>query len=183
MTSKTGASGFTIESANYTLLQPNFVLAHCQGLTFTYSASFANGTALANWMWYDPSLISFYISPTSNFMIGTYNLSMNATLVTSATYQQLPIMSSSFFSIEVIINTAPTIDPYSFDTLVTIYAHHNWNVTAMEMSDDMDDTPGMDCDIVVSNGAGGWTVQPIPAWFTVNNVTLKSLYIQIKDAP
>ena len=92
-------------------------------------------------------------------------------------------MSTAYFQIEIIINMAPTIDPYSYDSLVTIYAHHNWNVTAMELSDDMDDTPGMDCDMVQDNGAGGWNVVAIPSWFTVNNATVKSLYLQFKNPP
>lgn len=108
---------------------------------------------------------------------------MNATLVTNSAYQQLPAMSNSYFQVEIIINKPPIIDPYSYNTYVTIYAHRNWNVTVAQLSDDMNDDPYFDCLIVNYVVGTGWVEQPSPAWFVTNNATPGAMLISFVNPP
>ena len=82
-----------------------------------------DGTALLSWMWFDPLTISYYFTPNDNALVGSYSLSMTATLVTNATLYQLPATTTANFKIDVIKNKAPEMDASAFVANQSIYAH------------------------------------------------------------
>jgi hypothetical protein len=84
---RSGATGLSVAADNYTITQTPFDVNHCQGLSFTYTATMLNGSALLNWMWFDPISITYYFTPNVNSRVGMYDLSMIAKLTTNATKQ------------------------------------------------------------------------------------------------
>jgi len=82
------------------------------------------------------------------------------------------------------LNKPPIIDPYSYNPLVTIYAHQNWNVTVALLSDDMNNDPFFDCRIVTSPDSGAtWNELTSPTWFVTNNATPGAMLISFVDPP
>ena len=148
--SKIGLDGFTVGATVYQITQNPFLVDHCQGLTFTYSAKMQTGVALLSWITFDSPSETYFFSPTTNTRVATYALNLIATIDIQPTYQQLAAFSTASFNVEVIINLPPYMDTASFNPTISIYAHHNWNITAHQLLDIEGDTAIMQAYMVAS---------------------------------
>ncbi len=153
-------------------------------MTFVYSASLKGGGAFPAWISFDDATVTYTFNPNDNALEGTYDLSMHATIVPDATYQQLAAKSTEDFQIEVLLNVPPTFDPISYSKTESIWAHHNWNITVKYFNDEESNEPYMDAEFGTWVAATQtWTPGVKPSWFTVTNSTSKELYLEFKDPP
>lgn len=72
----------------------------------------------------------------------------------------------------------------TYNTVESIWAHHNWNITAKYENDDEGNDPYMDAEMGTWVAATStWTPAAKPSWFTIVNSTAKELYLEFKDPP
>jgi hypothetical protein len=112
-------------------------------------------------------------------------MSLKGTLKTTITSLQIKAAYTiATFKIQVLLNTPPNFDVYSYQTTNEMYAYRKWNVTAKFFNDAESNDPIMDAKLATWDAVNlKWTAIASPSWFGVNSATMGDLYIEFNQPP